>query len=332
VTETEDYDKSATPTAHAESHEDGGADEMDITGLAGGFDDADARAAIGNIFGADGKADAEIDLDYKRIKNINSLWMMPWGGVYVISDDGGLPLVGSSTEGGSSHIMIYGKAHPSKPNVIEFYLAAVLKAWLGADGVFHLVEQPSMTWDHASQHETGGSDEITGFAETGANASITSLTGLNDDGIPVEKIDSSIERALLFDSTKGRNLRAIIISIWDGTVDATIGANAADRGNGDVLADINNLARGGTVGSFSLNAAGHTLSILGAAVTGNPVGVLGCSMAYCSTGTALNPNAGVSGGNINITFSNAATGDLVDLTTLVNLGAIALLLVYVTDA
>lgn len=36
MSETEDYDKSATPTAHKTSHQDGGSDEISLTGLAGG--------------------------------------------------------------------------------------------------------------------------------------------------------------------------------------------------------------------------------------------------------------------------------------------------------
>ena len=35
MSETEDYDKSATPTAHKTSHQDGGSDEIAVTGLAG---------------------------------------------------------------------------------------------------------------------------------------------------------------------------------------------------------------------------------------------------------------------------------------------------------
>lgn len=36
MSETEDYDKSATPTAHKISHQLGGSDEVNISGLAGG--------------------------------------------------------------------------------------------------------------------------------------------------------------------------------------------------------------------------------------------------------------------------------------------------------
>ena len=35
MTETEDYATTTTPEAHAESHEDGGSDEVDVAGLSG---------------------------------------------------------------------------------------------------------------------------------------------------------------------------------------------------------------------------------------------------------------------------------------------------------
>jgi hypothetical protein len=43
--ETEDYDKSATPTAHASTHEDGGSDEISVEGLSGLLADAQTPAA-----------------------------------------------------------------------------------------------------------------------------------------------------------------------------------------------------------------------------------------------------------------------------------------------
>lgn len=97
MADTEDYSEEATPTAHHESHEKDGDDETSVAGLSGvtaalavhaliptahqdapalisthkgdasahhaKYTDVNARAAINNIFGADGKADADIDLD-----------------------------------------------------------------------------------------------------------------------------------------------------------------------------------------------------------------------------------------------------------------------------
>jgi len=98
----EDYLPGEAPAAHKETHQDGGTDEISIADLAGvstelaahalqptvhqdaptlilthkgdasahhaKYTDAEARAAINDIFGADGKADVDIDLDTHTLK------------------------------------------------------------------------------------------------------------------------------------------------------------------------------------------------------------------------------------------------------------------------
>jgi len=98
----EDYLPGETPALHATTHEDGGSDEISLLGLDGQsnallahsliptahqdapalidlhaaiedahharYTDGEARAAINDIFGADGKADADIDLDGHDLK------------------------------------------------------------------------------------------------------------------------------------------------------------------------------------------------------------------------------------------------------------------------
>lgn len=105
--DTEDYSEEATPAAHAETHQAEGTDLISLQDLAGvpleltehaglptvhqdapdlisthkgdasahhaAYTDTKARAAIGNIFGADGKADADIDLDGHDLKGGNVL-------------------------------------------------------------------------------------------------------------------------------------------------------------------------------------------------------------------------------------------------------------------
>ena len=83
----EDYETGAAPAAHKVSHQDGGTDEISVAGLSGEtallaahkilpsihhvkFTAAEARAAINNIFGSDGKADADIDLDTHKLINV----------------------------------------------------------------------------------------------------------------------------------------------------------------------------------------------------------------------------------------------------------------------
>ncbi|MBA7494449.1 hypothetical protein ES702_05025 [subsurface metagenome] len=87
VDDHEDYHPGEAPMAHKASHEDEGSDEISIAGLSGEsielashkilpsihhvkFTAAEARAAINNIFGADGKADVDIDLDTHKLINV----------------------------------------------------------------------------------------------------------------------------------------------------------------------------------------------------------------------------------------------------------------------
>lgn len=83
----EDYETGAAPAAHGPSHELDGDDEFSIAGLSGEtaelaahkilpaihhvkFTAVEARAAINNIFGADGKADVDINLDTHKLINV----------------------------------------------------------------------------------------------------------------------------------------------------------------------------------------------------------------------------------------------------------------------
>jgi len=50
MTETEDYDKSATPIAHKASHQDGGSDEISVEGLDGELS-AEQKSAWGKVSG-----------------------------------------------------------------------------------------------------------------------------------------------------------------------------------------------------------------------------------------------------------------------------------------
>ena len=83
----EDYETGAAPAAHGPSHELAGDDEISVAGLSGEtaalsahkilpsihhvkFTAAEARAAINNIFGSDGKADVDINLDTHKLINV----------------------------------------------------------------------------------------------------------------------------------------------------------------------------------------------------------------------------------------------------------------------
>jgi len=69
-------DEIAAPSPHHLTHETGGTDEIDLVGLSGLLADdqhvidSEVRAAINDIFGADGKADTDIDLDSHKLINV----------------------------------------------------------------------------------------------------------------------------------------------------------------------------------------------------------------------------------------------------------------------
>ena len=61
MTETEDYDKSATPKNHHATHEDGGSDEINVAGLSGVLGTRqDAGAIMGVTVNDDEKADQKV--------------------------------------------------------------------------------------------------------------------------------------------------------------------------------------------------------------------------------------------------------------------------------
>ncbi|GAI65585.1 unnamed protein product, partial [marine sediment metagenome] len=192
---------------HSARHESGGADELDLSDLPGSYTDAQARAAINDIFGADGKADADIDLDSHILRKVAHVRVIPRCGLLSEVDNEYVVVTGSTTSAAASYIQIYGKTHATKPNVIEFYLAEVLKAYFDADGVFHLVEQPSMTWNHKAQHESGGADEIDLTDMIPGDHAARHESG-GDDEISLEGLDPSSGWGFAADYVKVSDVKA----------------------------------------------------------------------------------------------------------------------------
>lgn len=124
-----------TPADHAARHENGGDDEIDVTGLTGLFTAALARAAINNIFGADGKADAHIDLDDHNLSGVDELHFVGIGDIFAGADSDYLRMTGSSVLADASKISIYGKTNPSYVDEIRIMIAGPLVAKWNASGV-----------------------------------------------------------------------------------------------------------------------------------------------------------------------------------------------------
>ncbi len=80
--------------------------------------------------------------------------------------------------------------------------------------------------------------------------------------------------AILGDNTDGRNIRFVQIGVTNGTSANTIKiqCNYGNGWNEDDFGDVDNLAKGGTIGSYSLSAVdGEDLTILKASITGDAI-------------------------------------------------------------
>jgi hypothetical protein len=102
VAETEDYDKSSTPTTHAPTHENGGADEISVQGLSGLLADAQtplpnsalvnsaARAYLNSSQSIPASAVTKILLDTEsydvgnNFSTVNSNYTVPTSGKYLL--------------------------------------------------------------------------------------------------------------------------------------------------------------------------------------------------------------------------------------------------------
>jgi len=161
-------------------------------------------------------------------------------------------------------------------------------------------------------------------------------TGVEDADIPAaeiswSKLDSPL--AIMGDATSGRKLRSFRVDINNGTNASTLKVKCWTTGyfNGDTIAEEDNLAKDGSTTSFSLSAAGGTLTIKATALSGNVVGVAGV-IAHNSCGTAILVRSYVNGNNLDLAFTNATAGSGVDLTSLVDAGFIHVNVIYITAA
>ena len=133
------------------------------------------------------------------------------------------------------------------------------------------------------------------------------------------------------DGTAGRVLRAIQITVDNGTDASTLKCTVTSLWNGDTVAETNNIGKGATTGVFSLSANGKDLRLLNTGITGDLVAVLSADIFYNVSGTALLSNASSNGG-LFINMRDITTSAVQDLTVLVDTGGIAVKVFYVTSA
>lgn len=134
------------------------------------------------------------------------------------------------------------------------------------------------------------------------------------------------------DGTAGRVLRALTITILNGTNASTVKCTTTSIWNGDANGVVDNIAKGATTGIYTLNAGGTTLTILNAGISGNAVAVLSAKITYNASATVTTSGVEKTASGIDITLCNAATGAALDMTTLVDTGSLYLTITYLTTA
>lgn len=134
------------------------------------------------------------------------------------------------------------------------------------------------------------------------------------------------------DATAGRVLRAIEVSIQDATAANEIKAVAASLFNGDAFSSTDDIGKGDTKGNFTLNAAGTTLTLEAAGLTGNAVGALMFSVTYNDTAVDVIADVAVTSNDLVISLRDSA-GNLKDLTAHVDNGSgrTDIAICYITD-
>jgi len=89
--------------------------------------------------------------------------------------------------------------------------------------------------------------------------------GTNATTAATARSNLGLAGALLGDTTDGRKLRKIRVRIRDGTNPNTIRAEVENIWNGDTIAEVDNISKGGSSGNFALSVNGDQLTINNAA-------------------------------------------------------------------
>lgn len=133
------------------------------------------------------------------------------------------------------------------------------------------------------------------------------------------------------DGTSNNHVRIVRLLIEDGTNANTIKVTLINEWNGDAISVIDNLAKSGTSGDFSLNASGNTLLINNTGLTGNFLGGIASVAKNFVSGVDyyFEADYNASGMDVEVSVSGGAT---IDLTAVVDVGDVYVKIIYFTTA
>lgn len=133
------------------------------------------------------------------------------------------------------------------------------------------------------------------------------------------------------DGTAGRELRQSHLYITNGTEDDTLKCKLEDRWNGDVITEVDNIAKNTTTDGWTLSSDGKVLTIEASGLTGNALAMQSVIDSNAS-GTALDQSCYIAANDLVVRLRHNSTGATQDMAALVNTGAILMNILYITDA
>lgn len=147
----------------------------------------------------------------------------------------------------------------------------------------------------------------------------------------VDGLDTAaLAKIIVGDGTAARVLRCSNIKVENGTNASTLKCTVTSLWNGDAIAATDNVSKGATTGSFTLDAGGQDLTVEAAGLSGNVQMVVGVLRINAITAYRI-PDVRVSSNDIVISLRNSSAVQQ-DMTTDVDTGQFQLVLLYITDA
>lgn len=187
---------------------------------------------------------------------------------------------------------------------------------------------------HKTQHQIGGADALSLAGLTPGLHKLTHKLG-GTDPIDCTGLPGTGGAGLLWDGTPGRVLRFSTLYLKDGTEAAKLKCQLINQGNGDAIAETDNIAKGTTEGSFTWSADGTKLTIECAGLSGNVracAGIATKNALALETRSHINCLAVVEANDINVKLYEQGTGNLLDIGVLIDYGDVWCTIIYVTDA
>jgi hypothetical protein len=133
------------------------------------------------------------------------------------------------------------------------------------------------------------------------------------------------------DGTIGRVLRVVQLEINDGTNVDTLKCTVTSVWNGDTIGATDNVAKGATTGSFTLDAGGQTLTIENGGLSGNVLMTLG-ALKHNASGADVTADVDPVANDIEVVARASTSSVAQDMTALVDVGLLRIQILYMTDA